>query len=97
MKIAFLFTEINTKHYKAWFELGQIYEQLKLPFFARLYFAHAHKLRPKDGYILLALGDMFEETGRIFESLTCYYKALQCDTDGTCLLRIGKYVDNMIF
>lgn len=90
IQIAFLFTEINRIDYKAWYGLGQIYELVKLPNYALFYFAHARKLRPKDSRMLLALGDMFERTDRVFESLICYYKALHYDTDGTILLRLGK-------
>lgn len=87
-----LFLEINIRDYRAWYGLGQIYELVKLPNYALFYFAHARELRPRDSRMLLALGEMFERTDRNFEALTCYYKALYYDTDGTVLLKLGKYV-----
>lgn len=47
--------------------------------------------------MLLALGEMFERTDRIYEALTCYYKALLYDNDGAVLLKLGKYVKNYLF
>jgi len=88
----FLLPEINIRDYRAWYGLGQIYELVKLPNYALFYFAHARELRPRDCRMLLALGEMFERTDRIYEALTCYYKALYYDNDGGILLKLGKYV-----
>jgi hypothetical protein len=63
-----------------------------LPNYALFYFTHARELRPRDFRMLLALGEMFERTDRIYEALTCYYKALHYDTDGGVLLKLWKYV-----
>lgn len=90
-----LFTEINARDYRAWYGLGQIYEQVKLPNYALYYFAHARDLRPRDSRMLLTLGEMFERTDRIYEALVCYYKALLYDNDGSVLLKLGKYVKQM--
>lgn len=93
-----ILTEINIRDYRAWYGLGQIYELVKLPNYALFYFAHARELRPRDFRMLLALGEMFERTDRIYEALTCYYKALHYDNDGGVLLKLWKYVKiNYVF
>lgn len=89
----FIFTEINIRDYRAWYGLGQIYELIKLPNYALFYFAHARELRPRDFRMLLALGEMFERTDRIYEALACYYKALHYDTDGSIFFKLAKYVE----
>ncbi|XP_025423843.1 cell division cycle protein 23 homolog isoform X3 [Sipha flava] len=85
--------KINIRDYRAWYGLGQIYELVKLPNYALFYFTHARELRPRDFRMLLALGEMFERTDRIYEALTCYYKALHYDTDGGVLLKLWKYYE----
>lgn len=92
-----MFTEINKRDYRAWYGLGQIYELVKLPNYALFYFTHARELRPRDFRMLIALGEMFERTDHIFESMACFYKALTDDTDGSVILKLGKYVKHIFF
>lgn len=92
-----IFTEINIKDYRAWYGLGQIYELVKLPKYALFYFGHSRALRPGDSRMLLALGEMFDRGEHFFEALACFYKALQYDSDGTTLLKLGKYVKYIFY
>lgn len=84
--------EINIRDYRAWYGLGQIYELVKLPNYALYYFGQAYALRPRDSRMIVALGEMYERTDRICEALTCYYRALRYDIEGTVLLKISKYI-----
>ncbi|XP_050548067.1 cell division cycle protein 23 homolog [Daktulosphaira vitifoliae] len=85
--------QINIKDYRAWYGLGQIYELVKLPNYALYYFSQAYTLRPHDSRMLVALGEMYERTDRICEALTCYYKALRFDTEGSVLFKIAKFYE----
>ncbi|KAI1724532.1 cell division cycle protein 23 like protein [Ditylenchus destructor] len=48
--------EIDPLCYRGWYGLGQLYEILKLPACALYYYQQAHKCRPADSRMLIALG-----------------------------------------
>ncbi|XP_050426023.1 cell division cycle protein 23 homolog isoform X2 [Adelges cooleyi] len=85
--------KINIRDYRAWYGLGQIYELVKLPNYALYYFGQAYALRPRDSRMIVALGEMYERTDRVCEALTCYYRALRYDIEGTVLLKISKFYE----
>lgn len=84
-------TNINDRDYHAWYGLGQLFEVLKMPYFALRYHQKAHSLRPSDSRILVAVADCYKKLGDVEEATKCYYKAYQTgDIEGMVLHNLAR-------
>ena len=60
---------------RAWYGLGQLYEILKLPNISLENYLEAHKLKPHDTRITIALADTYEKLEWFDQALTYYRRA----------------------
>ncbi|KAI8117955.1 Cell division cycle protein 23 like protein [Lucilia cuprina] len=73
--------EVNRRDYRAWYGLGQAYEILKMNHYSLYYFKIAHKLRPYDSRMLVALEN----------AIQCYSKACDVgDIEGIAMYKMAN-------
>ncbi|KAI1716233.1 cell division cycle protein 23 like protein [Ditylenchus destructor] len=83
--------QIDPLCYRGWYGLGQLYEILKLPACALYYYQQAHKCRPADSRMLIALGVIFSKLNRRTDAEKCFKKAFQIgDVEGNALTHLAK-------
>lgn len=91
-----MFTEVNTREYRAWYGLGQAYEILKMPSYSLYYYKIAQELRPFDSRMLVALGETYEKLEQYSNALKSYQRAYNVgDIEGITLLRLGNLYEKL--
>jgi len=87
-----IFKVIDKNCYRAWYGLGQLHEIMKQPSNALFYYKKAHKCRPDDSRMLIALGVMFSKLDRKSDAEKCFKKAFQIgDVEGNALIHLAKF------
>ncbi|KAI6243993.1 hypothetical protein M3Y99_00067700 [Aphelenchoides fujianensis] len=84
-------TSVDSRSFRAWYGLGQLYEILKLPAYALYYYQQAVRCKPTDSRMLIATGVVLAKLQRYDDSEKCYKKAFQIgDVEGNALTHLGS-------
>lgn len=88
-------TVIDRNCYRGWYGLGQLHEIMKQPTNALFYYQKAHKCRPDDSRMLIALGVIFSKLDRKSDAEKCFKKAFQIgDVEGNALIHLAKLYED---
>ncbi|VDN05838.1 unnamed protein product [Thelazia callipaeda] len=83
--------EADSHDYRGWYGLGQLYDILKMPSYSLYYYQQAHKCKPDDSRMLVALGEVYVRLNQIADAQKCFLKAYKVgDVEGTALMLLGK-------
>ncbi|KAJ3104445.1 anaphase-promoting complex component apc8 [Phlyctochytrium planicorne] len=74
-------TETNSRDYRAWYCLGNVYEIMRMYYYSTYYFEKAVSLRPNDARGWHALGVSYDYLNREEEAVICLKRAIDC-TEG---------------
>lgn len=89
-----MFTEVDSRDFRAWYGLGQTHEILKMYHYSLYYYQQALKLRPNDSRMLIAVGCAYSLLKKPEQAKICFWKAHMIgDPEGIALIHLAKYVD----
>ena len=77
-------------NYQAYYSMGQVYEIFKFPDFALRFYEQAHRCRPTDSRMLVAMGVIFYQLRRFKDAENAYIKAFRVgDIQGNALKKLA--------
>jgi anaphase-promoting complex subunit 8 len=92
--ISHFISAVDSRSYRAWYGLGQLYEILKLPAYALYYYQQAVRCKPTDSRMLVATGVVLGRLKRYEDAERCFKKAFQIgDIEGTALTHLARLVE----
>jgi anaphase-promoting complex subunit 8 len=87
---------IDPENYQAYYAMGQIYEIFGFPDFALRFFEEAHRCRPSDSRMLVAMGVGFTQLRRFKDAENAFTKAFRVgDVQGNALKKLGHLYEEL--